>query len=344
VLSNSTISLVQHAPSFDSEAAVHLAQRLYGLEVNASSLPSERDQNFLLTTQSHEKYVLKIANSREDRALLVAQCNAMTHLSSHGSLSQSVVPSVAGNILEEVESPSGATHFLRLLTYLQGEPLARTTRRPSVLLRDLGRQLGRMDRALLGYDDPAVHRKFHWDLKNGGTVVAEYVSLVQDPRLRTEISEFATAFERDTAPFLPNLRQSVIHGDANDYNVLVSTDAPAISGFIDFGDIVYSYTTADLAIALAYVLLQTETPLEIAVPIVAGYEEVVPLEDDEIGALWQLMLMRLCMSVCIAAFQMHERPDNEYLDVSQSAIVSSLPKLLRVDRKTARLAFRAKGT
>jgi Ser/Thr protein kinase RdoA (MazF antagonist) len=249
------------------------------------------------------------------------------------------VPSVSGNILEEVESACGDKHFVRLLTYLEGEPLALKTERPSRLLRDLGRQLATIDRALFSFDDPAVHRDFHWDLKNGRTVVAEYVNLVIDPQLRTEISRFAIAFDRHTASFLPSLRQSVIYGDANDYNILVRTDAPAISGFIDFGDIVYSYMAADLAIAIAYVVLTTETPLQTAKHVVAGYQEVVRLEADEISVLWQLVLMRLSMSACIAAFQMRERPDNEYLDVSQSAILSSLPQLLRIDRESARLAF-----
>ena len=339
MVSHQIIPLVQHAPRFDSQTAVHLAERLYGLSVNASSLPSERDQNFLLTTGTGEMYVLKIANAREDGALLLAQCKAMTHLSNHGSLWQRVVPSVAGNILEEVESPDGSKHFVRLLTYLEGEPLALTAQHPSRLLRDLGRQLATMDRALFSFDDPAVHRDFHWDLKNGAAVVDRYVGLIRNQQLRAAIAEFATAFERDTAPFVSNLRQSVIYGDANDYNVLVLPDASAISGFIDFGDIVYSYTVADLAIALAYVVLKPEPPLEIAHPVVAGYQEVIALEQDEISALWPLVLMRLCMSACIAAFQVQERSDNDYLDVSQSAIVERLPALLGIDGETARLAF-----
>ena len=339
MLSNPIIPLVQHTPRFDNQTAVKIVERLYGLRATASSLPSERDQNFLLTTDADKNYVFKIANTLENRALLLAQCNVMTHLSNRGSLWQSVVPSVAGNILEEVESPNGTKHFVRLLTYLEGKPLALTTQPSSKLLRDLGRKLGTMDLALFDFDDPAVHRDFHWDLKNGVGIVDSYLSLVQDARLREGISNFVTAFERDTAPFLANLRQSVIYGDANDYNILVRRDASAISGFIDFGDIVYSYTVGDLAIAVAYVVLRSETPLESARFIVAGYQEVVSLAGDEISALWQLVLMRLSMSACIAAFQMHQRPDNQYLDISQSAIVSKLPGLLRIDREAARLAF-----
>ncbi|MBV8208125.1 MAG: hypothetical protein JO041_15175, partial [Acidobacteria bacterium] len=60
-----SLSLVQTAPRFHA-AQVHIVvQELYGLSVTAEPLPSERDQNFLCTTQSGDRYVLKIANSAE---------------------------------------------------------------------------------------------------------------------------------------------------------------------------------------------------------------------------------------------------------------------------------------
>ena len=41
-------------PQFSVQDAVRLARELYGLEATAVSLPSDRDQNFLLaTSQAH---------------------------------------------------------------------------------------------------------------------------------------------------------------------------------------------------------------------------------------------------------------------------------------------------
>ena len=49
------------------------------------------------------------------------------------------------------------------------------------------------------------------------------------------------------------LPHSVIHNDANDYNVLIEDGR--MSGLLDFGDLVHSATVCDLAIALAYTML-----------------------------------------------------------------------------------------
>ena len=59
------MSLLQQAPGFDNAGAVRLARELYRLDAAASPLPSERDQNFLLTTTAGERFVLKIANAAE---------------------------------------------------------------------------------------------------------------------------------------------------------------------------------------------------------------------------------------------------------------------------------------
>ena len=50
--------------------------------------------------------------------------------------------------------------------------------------------------------------------------------------------------------------------------------------------------------------------------LVRGYAEQIPLDDAELGALFGLVALRLCMSACIAAEQQRARPDNDYLGVS----------------------------
>ena len=57
--------LLEHTPRFSIAAATSLAEELYGIPATATPLPSERDQNFLLETQTSETFVLKIANALE---------------------------------------------------------------------------------------------------------------------------------------------------------------------------------------------------------------------------------------------------------------------------------------
>jgi Ser/Thr protein kinase RdoA (MazF antagonist) len=276
--------------------------------VSARELPSERDQNLLLTDESGEKFVLKIANALESRPLLEAQNAMLEHLAPRSAFCPRVVPDLNG---ERIGTSSG--HLVRLMTYLPGVPLAEVTPHSPMLLRDLGRKLGQLDRALADFDHPAVHRDFHWDLANGNRIIDEYGGLTKDADLIRKCR-----FEGNT-----DLHRSVIHGDANDYNVLVESDR--VSGLIDFGDIVYSWTVGDLAIAVAYVVLGKDDPYAAAAPVVEGYAEEFDVVDQEV--LWKLVRLRLAMSVCLAAYQQRQRPDNEYLRISQRAIGTALPRL-----------------
>src|ERR1700687_4915617 len=101
-----TMLLLEHTPSCSFEAATALAEKLYGLSASATPLPGERDQNFLLATVNGEKFVLKIANALESRALLEAQHQALAHLALHVSFCPRVVPTISGNTFSEIESPS----------------------------------------------------------------------------------------------------------------------------------------------------------------------------------------------------------------------------------------------
>jgi Ser/Thr protein kinase RdoA (MazF antagonist) len=74
-------------------------------------------------------------------------------------------------------------------------------------------------------------------------------------------------------------------------------------------------------------VLGKSDPYSAAAPVIEGYREEFELNRDEIDALWPLVRLRLCMSVCIAAHQQAEQPENEYLGISQRLIEETLPKL-----------------
>ncbi len=307
------MQLLNHTPGFDVDSAIQIAERSFGLRATARVLPSERDQNFLVSDEGGEKFVLKISNALEARELLEAQNEVLKHLGTRISFCPRVVPGLNGELIVNSDN-----HFIRLVTYVPGAPLAEATPHSPKLLQDFGRKLGQLDRALADFDHPAVHREFHWDLANGNRVIDQHAGLISDSRLRALI--LRCRFKMNT-----DLRRSVIHGDANDYNVLAEGDR--VVGIIDFGDMVYGWTIGDLAVALAYVVLGKDEPREIAAYVVAGYTEEFALLPEERDVLWKLVRLRLAMSVCLAAHQQSLRPENEYLQISQQAIAETLPRL-----------------
>jgi 4-aminobutyrate aminotransferase-like enzyme/Ser/Thr protein kinase RdoA (MazF antagonist) len=351
------MDVILRAPALTPAEAAELARRLFGLAVEACVLPSERDQNFRLQTAAGDRFVLKIANSTDDRALLDAQNAALLHVGRRITLCPRVVPGVDGAAVVEIASKTGARHFVRLLTWIDGVPLGSVPDHSPELLEDLGSRVAELDAALDGFDHPAIHRDFYWDLTKGLPLVRELAPLVEDSGMRALITRVADQIETRDAPRFAGLRRAAVHNDPNDYNVLVSdhgdqiggvqtgTSAASafrrkITGILDFGDIVHSYAVADLAITVAYAVLGKADPLAAAVSVVRGYQRIRPLGDDEVASLLGLVLLRLCTSVCVAARQQKQRPGDAYLAVSQEAIARTLPVLASLDSGEAEAAFR----
>src|SRR5712691_8953361 len=170
--------------------------------------PVSATRTFCLRVESGEKFVLKIANGLEDRALLEAQNAGLIHLGTRLSFCPRIVLALSGELMSQIESPSRVTNFVRLVTYLPGVPLAEVSWHSPELLRNLGQRLGQLDRELAAFDHPAVHRDFHWDLANGLRVIREYGTLILSLRLRELVYRCARGFQRSAGPLLPQLRRS----------------------------------------------------------------------------------------------------------------------------------------
>jgi Ser/Thr protein kinase RdoA (MazF antagonist) len=341
------MSILDHTPKFTTDEASQLARELFGLDGQADRLPSDRDQNFSLTTATGERAVLKIANGLEERTLLEAQQRALVHLAASSELFPRVHSTLDGRTLAEVIARDGKRHYAWLISLRPGRPLGELPHHSDALLEDLGRQAGELDRRLADFDDPAIHRQLVWDLANGLETVDRYRELIDDPPVRRWVDGVVVRFQSDVSPLLPGLRRSAIHNDLNDYNLLVETSGDVgerhqrLSGIVDFGDLVWSWTVGDLAILLAYAMLGKEDPLAVAGRIVGGYHRVWPLEEAEVAALFGLTCLRLATSICMAAEQHRRRPDDHYLVISQEPIRRLLPRLEQVSWGLATATFRA---
>lgn len=325
--------MLQSAPALTAADAERLARDYYGVFGAPQPLPSERDQNFLIEAGT-DRVVLKIANRAEQRATLEAQNAVLAHLERHVGFCPRVVQSLTAEQI--CEAPSG--HFVRMVTWLPGIPLGTLEHHPPVLLTDLGRCLGLLDKALAAFDHPALHRAFHWDLAGAIEIVVRGLPDIPEVPLRRGIHRDVERIAERVSARLPRLRRSIVHNDANDYNVLVDTSsasAPRISGLIDFGDMVHSFTVADLAVAIAYAVLDKPDPLAALVPIAAGYHAQYPLTESEMEVVFDLLKLRVYLSIAHAIDQQRQRPDDDYLTISQAAIRRTLPRLWSVDPQAA---------
>ncbi|HEY0476405.1 MAG TPA: aminotransferase class III-fold pyridoxal phosphate-dependent enzyme [Kofleriaceae bacterium] len=328
--------MIDDPPCFDRARVEALARELLGVSAAASALPSERDQNFLLRVDGEPRLVLKIAGAGEDRAFLAAEQRAMQHVSRRFARTPAVQVLRDGRTLAEVTAPDGRVHLAWAVSALPGVPLGGVAHRSPALAHELGAAVAELTRALDGFDDPALHRDFHWDLTHGRAVVARHRALIADPELGAAIDAMLGGFDGHTAGALAGLSRSVIHGDVNDHNVLVGGGPDLfdrhqrVTGIVDFGDMVHGITVGDLAIAIAYAMLDASDPLSVMWQMVHGYHAVRALTEPEMHAVFGLAALRLCMSACLAAYQQRRHPDNDYLGVSQAAVRRTLPRLARI--------------
>ncbi len=325
-------------PAISPEDALGIARTRFDVRADrAEPLPSDRDQNILLTEEaSGRRYVLKLAHAGEDRGILDLQNRMLEHLARGGFSLSKVLFATDGEEMVEVPGPDGSVFLARLLTWVPGTLLSSVRPPTPELFRNLGAFLGGMDRALEDFSHPAQDRELKWDLKGAGRVVRSHLELVKDPARRGLLGEMTDRFLERLGPLVPSLRMSVIHGDANDNNVLVSplgpddtTGARSVTGIVDFGDAVRSFTCGEAAVAGAYAMLEKADPFPFAAGVVKGYNHAFPLRQEEIAALFPLMGLRLCTSVAISAFQKAREPDNEYLTVSEEPAWALLERLER---------------
>jgi 4-aminobutyrate aminotransferase-like enzyme/Ser/Thr protein kinase RdoA (MazF antagonist) len=325
--------------------AVRLARELYGLETSARALPGEYDDNFHLTSADGHAFVLKVMHPARERSFIDLQCRALTHLAQRAPQLPlpRVTPNRSGEQFTSIAAADRSTRLVWLLTFVRGTVLAEVRPHTPELLGDLGRFLGDMDAALQSFAHAAAHRELKWDSSRAGWI-KDYVKHIAGSKRRALVGKFLALYETEVTPVLPRLRRSVIHGDANHHNVLVSDPWPQprrVVGVIDFGDVHHGLTASEPAIAAAYAIFGKEDPLQAAAAIVAGYHGAFSLHEVELSVLFALIGARLAVSVTNSAHCKTLKPDDPYVTVSEAPAWKALERLAKIHPRFAHYTFRA---
>src|SRR5690606_28569406 len=135
-------------------------------------------------------WVVKIANAAEDQAALDFQAALLRHAATiDPDLPLPLLqPTLAGEMLGTCTGPEGARHYVRMVTWLPGKPLALAPKSPE-LLAHFGGLLGCLTRALQGFAHVGAIRPFDWDLTQAGTSRAR-LGHINDPEQRALLEYF----------------------------------------------------------------------------------------------------------------------------------------------------------
>ncbi|HSR50253.1 MAG TPA: aminotransferase class III-fold pyridoxal phosphate-dependent enzyme [Acidobacteriota bacterium] len=321
-----------------------VARELYGIKAETRPLAGERDDNFRLRDESGRDCLLKISPPGEEAELLEFQDALLQHLKGRtGPVGvQTVHPTLDGDPLGHARDPQGRPRLVRLMDFLPGRLLVEVRPHGGDLLESLGASLARVDQALQDLTHPMMERRLKWDLARPQWI-GEHLEAVRRPSRRKLVESHLQHFRDGIQPRLEGLRRSVIHGDANDYNILVSGHGydARVSALIDFGDATCTATVCDLAIALAYAILDKPHPIETACRVTHGYHSVLPLLEEEVEVLFPLVLTRLCVSVVNSALLKKRHPEDDYITVSERPAWEMLERLRDVSQGLVLCRLRA---
>jgi hydroxylysine kinase len=331
-------------PKLSAAEAAEIARREFGLAGEIKQLYSERDANFhLRPAGGGAGHVLKIANAVEDPAVVDLQTASLRHIARMDPdlPVPRVVLSKAGEPVAWVTLAGGTRHMARVYSFLPGQTLEQVPH-PPALLADLGRFAARLDKALAGFAHPAAAQEIPWDIRQLPRMLG-HAGDIEGAERRVMVRRVIDSFASEGMKRLATMRSQVIHNDLNMHNVLVNpADGARVAGVIDFGDMVDGPLVMEPAIAAADIWIRKDDPLAAAGAVIGAFHAVLPLTEDEIGLMFDLLLARNAISVVICARRAKHDPDNpSYLESYYEPCFLALEQLLTIGRERATAAFRA---
>ena len=306
---------------------------VYGIEASLIKLSGYDDLNFLVKVDHKPVYVLKLSQG-VPIAFFEAQQKIFRILD---NLDDYLFPR---NVADKDGNPFHRyddSYIARLLNYIPGKFIAEIPKNKS-LLDSFGRFLARMDKALFDHHDPLVESRYNpWDIRNFPEI-RNKITQISDPHLKKLIHYCLVQYDLKVKPELPDLRRSIIHNDANDWNVLA--DGEKIIGIIDFGDLAYTYTINELAIACTYMAMDSKDPVSAILPLIQGYHQVLPLMEKEISILYYLIAARLGISLTMSFLTKKKDPGNQYVGIHEEMASHLMEQWFAIHPQRAEDCFR----
>lgn len=320
------------------KVAEELAKTHFNKSASAKKLVGELDLNFKLDDKD-ESYLLKISRPNASEDFQDFQLKLMEHVSNTDIQAPRIIKNSEGHPTTSIVDQNGDIRQVRMLTWMHGRLWSSVNPITKELLFSLGEQTGALATAFQGFDHPIAHRAFEWDLAQSEWT-KDHLGLFDEKR-RTIVSHFQEKFET-LQDHYTSLRKSVIHNDANDNNVIVREDLinPKVVSIIDYGDAIYSQTINDLAVTLAYALMNFPDPLQAATEVIKGYHSNHPILEEELEVLYTLIGIRLIISVTKSAINKEAEPENEYLQISEKPAWDLLEKWFEINETFALFSFR----
>jgi len=325
-----------------NDEVTHLLREVYGLDVAVSSLDGDRDANYRVVASTGAVMMFKVIHpdehaetTRTQDALLTGLADVAPHLPV-----PRIVRALDGSASPMASTEQGCAFATRLVSFLDGVPIGSMTE--GVWDPDgFGVSIGELMNAMAELP-PTKAAPLVWDLMQPRLALALAPSGAPQPGDSLAVSVLER-FAPSAPEAFADLPWQPLHNDLNPGNVLVKAETGRTSAFIDFGDSVHGPRIGEVAVALSYLIdPDQEAERWDAVSTLRGIHRSCPLEPQEIDVLFELIAVRLAVTILVAHWRAARFPSNsEYITRNTDAAVRRLTALMAARGTVTTRLFRA---
>jgi 4-aminobutyrate aminotransferase-like enzyme len=220
----------------------------------------------------------------------------------------------------------------------------------AALRRSSGAMLARLDLALRGFFHSAADQDHPWAMTRAPKLL-DFTHHISNPSARRNVVAILESLRDETLPRAASLRHQVVHQDAHTGNLVLDPSNPTeICGIIDFGDMTYAPLIMDLTVAMDLTGRPADAP-DGLFDVAVGYDSVLPLEEEEVDVLVDLVLGRMAMTAAIVAARTALHPDvppyhdhEEHMWAQIETVMVRAPELRRGLRRATRFPMPIDGS
>lgn len=315
------------------EALTNFIKGHYGLQVELQELVGYDDLNFLASNKESNKYVIKLMSDKTHPEFVLSQIELMEFIQSKSL--EIKIPKVIKTKAKEqfvLFEFQKSKRVLWIIGFLEGTIYADFKPHSYDLIVSLAEKAANLSIAI-GELQPSRKLPEHDWCLTAANQSRQYIGLA-NKKIQTILTEVFEDYNKISNELL-KLPHQIIHGDINDYNLIVSTannGVPYVEGLFDFGDMAFQPRICELAILLAYGLMNQNDPIDVMLTIIKTYCDIVKFEEVEIRNLLTLIEIRLTISIVQSYYGASINPENEYLSQSRAPAEKLLNRLRTENR------------
>ncbi|MGV8881402.1 MAG: aminotransferase [Rhodoglobus sp.] len=302
-------------PALSVDEVKRLFGEHFGVEVDLSSLGSQQDQNFrvFVRGESEPLGVLKLSNPVFSGAEIEMQDEAAAVVADrHPTLRiPRVVVGPRGPMSAWWESSEGRIHG-RVIENISGSTLMGSGYLSPAVIARMGELSAKVSTALADYTHEASDRILQWDLRYAARVIDLLLPEELDADVRKTVEHAVRPALVALDAVSDRLPMQAGHFDVTDDNVLHPVGDPLPDAVIDFGDVASSWAVSEIAVTVSSVLHHDGAEPTSALPAIRAFHAARTLSDDEIEALWPLVVLRGAILVLSGRQQTRIDEENTY--------------------------------